>query len=187
MTGKRMSIQMKLSVISIAIAVALAGCQAGHQSVKSVGLDNTGFMRLWNTYEGCQTSLDLGEMRSYERILSQEMLSATRIAEPLIPLPTSIQRLVTEPKPRLSVDPKAMAAACTLYTGQAAVAIGRNDIAVEMFLSVISRHPQADYAYYVAQAKEGLAQVTVAGRSGAPQLVPVSLSGSSARPPTALR
>jgi hypothetical protein len=178
---------MKLSAIVIVVAVTLAGCQTAHQSMKSAGLDNSGFMRLWTTYESCQSSLDLGEMRGYERILSQEMQSATRIAEPLIPLPTAIQRLVTEPKPRLSVDPKAMAAACSLYTGQAALAIGRNDIAIEMFVSVLSRHPQADYAYYVAQAKEGLAQVAVAGRSGAPQLLPVSLSGSSAASPTVAR
>ncbi|MGH7229495.1 MAG: hypothetical protein ACREIH_09835 [Nitrospiraceae bacterium] len=66
---------------------------------------------------------------------------------------------MSKPRRRLAVDPIAMATACTLYTGQVALNAGRNDVAADMFLSVIQSQPEAESTYYVDQARLGLDQV----------------------------
>jgi len=52
-----------------------------------------------------------------------------------------------------------MATACTLYTGQVALNAGRNDVAADLFLSVIQSQPEAESTYYADQARLGLAQL----------------------------
>ena len=148
-----------LSIVSV--VVVLGGCQTTQPVAKSTALENTAFMRLWTTYRECRSSSDLNAMRGAARQLNQAATIRTSGRDFVLPLPKQIERLVSKPPTRLAVDPKAMAAACTLHAGQAAMEAGRNDVAAEMFRSVIDGHPQAEYAYYVEQARLGFAQVVI--------------------------
>ena len=146
----------------LALTLTLVACQGFPGIGQPQSLDNSGFMRLWATYSDCSTTSDLNVLQGYEQQLARNVAGSTLVAEALFSLPTAVQRLVTEPSPRLAVDPTAMVASCTLHTGREALAKGRYDLAVEMFRTVIDRHPQAEYAYYVSQAREGLASVSLA-------------------------
>ena len=155
---------MKQLLILVSAVMVLGGCQSVTAPVSSEGLDNAAFMRLWVTYKDCQSGMDtmnLDAMRASERQLDLVARNAILLHKPPLPLPRLVQRWVTEPKPRFAVDPGAMAAACTLYTGQAALQAGRKDVAVEMFRAVLVRHPDKQYAYYTELAREGLQQVSI--------------------------
>lgn len=151
---------MKKSLVALSLLLLMVGCQATKPFEKSAGLDNTMFMSLWGTYSQCQSSTDLDAMRGIVQQLHQAATVPTSGKDFVLPLPERFERLVSKPTPRLAVDPIAMATACSLYTGQVALNAGRNDVAADMFLSVIQRHPEAEYAYYVDQARLGLAQLS---------------------------
>jgi hypothetical protein len=74
-------------------------------------------------------------------------------------LPGKLERLVTTPSARLAVDLKAMSAACSLRAGQAAVEARRFDIARDLLHGIVDNHPQAEYAFYVIQAKAILSEI----------------------------
>lgn len=150
---------MKNSLILLSFVLLFGGCQATKPIERSAGLDNAMFMNLWGTYSQCQSSKDLDAMRGIVQQLNQAAKVPTVGNEFVLPLPERFERLVSKPPLRLAVDPIAMATACTLYTGQVAVNAGRNDVAADMFLSVIQSQPEAKSAYYVDQARLGLAQL----------------------------
>jgi ABC-type Fe3+-hydroxamate transport system substrate-binding protein len=149
---------MKRLLSIVSVLVVLAGCQTTQPVAKSTALENTAFMRLWTTYSECRSSTDLDAMRAAARQLNQAAITTTSDRDFVLPLPKQIERLVSKPPTRLAVDPKAMAASCTLHTGHAALNAGRNDVAAEMFRLVMDGHPQTEYAYYVEQARLGFAR-----------------------------
>jgi hypothetical protein len=70
-----------------------------------------------------------------------------------------------EPTTRFSVDPGAMAASCTLHTGQAAQKKGHLNVAREMFQLVVLRFPQSRYQYYASQARLSLEHLNAASHA----------------------
>lgn len=152
---------MKKGLLLFSLVVVLGGCQTTQPLGKVAAMDNAAFMNLWSTYSECQSSTDLDTMRVAAQQLNQAANISNSGRDFVLPLPERIERLVAKPPTRLAVDPKAMAAACTLYAGQAALNAGRNDVAAEMFSSVMNGHPQAEYAYYVHRARVGFAQVVI--------------------------
>ncbi|MCP9452176.1 MAG: hypothetical protein NNA23_05780 [Nitrospira sp.] len=79
----------------------------------------------------------------------------------MLPLPTKVRRLVSDPTNRLAVDVRAMAAACSLHAGQLALYEGRIEAARELFASVLSyQKTQKDLSpYYANRAKRFLAEL----------------------------
>ncbi|HKW87010.1 MAG TPA: hypothetical protein VJM82_08065 [Nitrospiraceae bacterium] len=134
-------------------------------------------MNLWRIYNHCRSSTDPDAMLTDSRRLSRAVGALTIGESVPVFLPEPIQDLISEPPSRLAVDPKAMAAACALYTGEAARTAGRNQMASEMFRSVMFTHSQAEYTYYVDQARLGLEQMeneTRPVRGASEQLLQVS-------------
>jgi hypothetical protein len=118
--------------------LSLAGCQTEFTLVDQAAREQA-FDRSWGFYQDCR-SADLAT------ILAQTPRWERMAAAPA--------RLPV----RLSVDPRALAAACAVRTGNLALEQGEKELAVELFSLVIERYPEADYAYYVAQAWAGLLQ-----------------------------
>jgi hypothetical protein len=160
------------TAVAVALVMILAGCQSGKPSVT-----NATFMGLWNTYDHCQSSGDLDTMRQDVTRLSEgSHHSAVKDDVIIRPLLKPIEAWITPPVPRLAADPRAMAASCSLRTGEAALAYGRPDIATEMFTSVIQNYPQPQYAYYVGEARNRLGQLdqlTQVSLSAIPTIVPL--------------
>jgi len=147
----------------LTLLIPLSGCDTSRQSSRSSPFDNGGFMELWSTYTHCFRSEDLDAMRMDAQRLSRAV-NTTDSAED--PIPTERN----EPVPlgpifRLSADPAAMAASCTLRAGEAAREMGRLNVAREMFHRVVINFPQPRYQYYVAQARLGLEQLDPASRA----------------------
>lgn len=166
----------------------LGGCQAiqpTRQADAPSVLDNGTFMTMWNTYTHCQARADLDEMRTDALRLNEAVHAPAASRGFVLPLPKRIERFVWTPAPRLAVDPVAMATACTLYTGQAALHAGRTEMAAEMFLSVLEHQREDKYAYYVNQARLGLDQIRGDSRpmvQSRQQVIQISSPPASANP-----
>lgn len=134
------------------VMISVAGCQTG-QPARTATIDNGNFMSLWSTYSHCQDSASV-------ELLREDALTLTHAANHshpqeafVLPLPGKIEKFVSAPAARFAVDVKAMAAACSLRAGSAAMQAGKLDLAKELLQTVLNYQPQTEYAYYTLQAK----------------------------------
>lgn len=149
-----------LRIIVVSILVSVAGFQTG-QTAQAAAIDNGSFMSLWSSYSHCQTTTDVNQ-------LTEDALTLTNAANHsgiqeqdsfVLPLPGKLEQFVPTPAARFAVDVKAMAAACSLRAGSAAVEAGKLDIAKDLLQTVLSYQPQSEYAYYALQAKALLSEI----------------------------
>ena len=154
----------------LGMVLLLSACQSIQLRDQPVGHEESVFNQLWGIYTHCRATSDPETSRQDAHRLGQ-----TPIVDqsPSALLPDSLRRLVSRPPLRLSVDPRAMAASCALHTGQTALAAGQSDLAGFMFHQIIRRYPEAEYAYYVDQARDGLSEALL-NSSTSPQLLLVS-------------
>lgn len=141
------------------ILLLTSGCQTG-TPVKPSGLDNSGFMTLWETYTHCKSTSDLSAARLDMGTLKEAALTNHGYEGFVLPMPVKLERLVTTPARRLSVDVRAMAASCSLHAGQVAMGQGRIDLAREAFTEVLTLHAQDEApSFYLARAQNFLAEI----------------------------
>jgi len=154
------------------LVAALAGCQSTQALMQSARPSDAEFMNLWGVYRECRTSPDLDTMRVDVRQLRHGAEQMTPRSNSALPLPDSIKRLVSKPPVRLSVDPRAMVADCALSTGHAALEAGRDEVAVEMFASILHTYSQSEYPYFVDQARLGLREVSLRAQAAVQKQAP---------------
>jgi len=142
----------------VGILVSVAGFQAG-QPVQAAAIDNGSFMSLWSSYSHCQATTDIDQLREDALTLTHAANRSLTQESFVLPLPDKLEKLVSTPAVRFSVDMKAMAAACSLRAGSAAVEAGNLDVAKDLLQSVLSYQPQSEYAYYTLQAKALLSKL----------------------------
>lgn len=145
-------------LILVGILISVTGCQTG-QPLQTAPIDNGNFMGLWNTYAHCQASTDNNQLRADALTLTNAVNQALTPMATTLPLPGKIEKLVPAPAARFAVDVKAMAAACSLRAGSAAMQAGYLDVAKDLLKTVLSYQPQSEYAYYNLQAKALLAEL----------------------------
>jgi hypothetical protein len=138
------------------LLVPLSGCDTSRQGSQPLS-DSSGLMDLWSTYTHCYGSADIDAIREDEQQLNQAantFYSAEESNSPEIDKPVP-----SRPTSRLSVDPAAMAVSCTLHAGQAAQAMGRLNVARDMFQMIVLCFPRSRYQYYRDHALQGLEQL----------------------------
>lgn len=133
------------------------------QSARPALSDNGRFMDMWNTYNHCYQSENLEAMRGDAQRLSRAV-GAINAPGDQIPPATEEPPPAGEPS-RLSVDPAAMAASCTLHAGQVAQETGHPFVAQEMFRMILANFPEPSYRYYTARARRGLERLGTASRA----------------------
>ena len=156
-----MTVSLKNQMIGGLIGVLLlaSGCQTG-APIQTSGLDNSRFMTLWETYTHCKSTSDLSATRLDMGTLKEAALTDHQYEGFVLPMPVKLERLVTAPAARLSVDVRAMAASCSLHAGQVAMGQGRVDLAREAFSEVLTLHAQDETSsFYLAQARNFLAEI----------------------------
>lgn len=142
----------------VSILISVAGCQTG-QPIKTTAIDNGSFMSLWNTYSHCQATSDIDQLRENALTLTNAANRSLTQEAFVLPLPGKLEKFVSTPAARFAVDMKAMAAACSLRAGSAAVAAGKLDVAKDLLETILNYHPQSEYAYYTLQAKALLSEL----------------------------
>jgi hypothetical protein len=147
-----------LRLIMVSILVSVAGFLTV-QPIQAAAIDNGSFMSLWSTYSHCQASTDLDQLRGDALTLTNSANRSLTQESFVLPLPGKFEQFVSTPAARFAVDVKAMAAACSLRAGYAAVEAGKLDIAKDLLQTVLSYQPQSEYAYYALQAKALLSEI----------------------------
>jgi hypothetical protein len=155
--GSFIAMKSKAFII-LTLSILAIGCQSG-QSLKQSGPDNGSFMGLWTVYSHCQTAKEFEELKHDAVVLNTSAKRTVSSDGFVLPLPGKLERLVTAPSARLAVDLKAMSAACSLRAGQAAVEARRFDIARDLLHGIVENNPQAEYSFYVLQAKAILSEI----------------------------
>ena len=142
----------------VGVLVSVAGLFTG-QPVQATTIDNGNFMSLWTTYSQCQATTDINQLREAAAILTNAANRSLTQESFVLPLPGKLEQFVSAPAARVAVDVKAMAAACSLRAGSAAVAAGKIDVAKDLLKTVLNYQPQSEYAYYSQQAKTLLSEL----------------------------
>ncbi len=147
-----------LPFILVSILVSVAGFQTG-QPVQAAAEDNGNFMSLWSSYSHCQATTDINQLREDALTLTNAANRSLTQEGFVLSLPGKLEQFLSPPAARFAVDVKAMAAACSLRAGSAAVAAGKLDVAKDLLQNVLSYQPQSEYAYYTLQAKALLSEL----------------------------
>lgn len=147
-----------LRFVLISLLISVAGFLTG-QPVQAAPIDNGNFMSLWNSYSHCQSTTDIDQLREDALTLTTAANGSLTQENFILPLPSKIEQLVTTPATRFAVDVKAMAAACSLRAGSAAVEAKKLALAKDLLQPILSYQPQSEYAYYALQAKALLSEL----------------------------
>ena len=147
-----------LRLIVMSVLISVAGLQTG-QPVQAAAIDNGSFMSLWSSYSHCQATTDIDQLREDALTLTNAANRSLTQESFIFPLPSKLEQFVSTPTARFAVDVKAMAAACSLRAGSAAVEAKKLDIAKDLLQTILSYQPQSEYAYYALQAKALLSEL----------------------------
>lgn len=142
----------------LSIPLLLIGCQSLSNFNSSNTPPSHSVMQLWNSYTQCQSNTDMNQAHAEALELNQAAAKANLLSPSPVPLPTVITKQVSEPISRLSVDPGALSASCSLHAGQLALNQGEKELAAEMFELVLEHQERGEYQFYRKKAKEGLLQ-----------------------------
>ena len=108
-------------------------------------------MSLWELYRDCRQSGNVETALSAARQLRQ---SADMQVVPASDLPGGLDGFVMKQPVRTTVDPKAMAASCTLQAAKVSLDAGRQQEAQQLLHAVMRNYPESEYAFYVQRAKD---------------------------------
>lgn len=177
--------EIKFVLFALGLVMLLEGCQGAPHVKTAAPMDNAAFMSALDIYRRCQVGTDVDIMRAEMLQLARAASAQESANNPPLPLPDFVKRMMAKPASRLAADPQAMAAACALSTGQAALRAERMTLAVEIFQTVLRTHSQPEYAYYADQARIGLNQVEHAVQfAGYPDSAPSVMTISTSAPRT---
>ena len=147
-----------LGLLAASVLLAVVGLQTA-QPAQAAAIDNGSFMSLWKSYSNCQATTDIDQMREDASILTNAANRSLSQEGFVLPLPGKLEQFVSTPSARFAVDVKAMAAACSLRAGSAAVGAGKIAMAKDLLQPILGYEPQSEYAYYALQAKTLLSEL----------------------------
>ena len=137
-------------VALLSAGLFLTGCQLFDSSTRQPAPRLASVMSMWELYRHCQSSGDVETVLSAAKQLQQ---SADTHVVPAPDVPKSLDRFVTRQPVRTTVDPKALAASCTLQAARTSLSAGREQEAEQLLYAVVLSYPESDYTFYVAQAR----------------------------------
>lgn len=139
-----------MKAVFLFLTILLSGCQLIQPSDRVSVSRPISVMSMWELYRHCQSSGDVETVLSAAKQLQQ---SADTHVVPTPDLPMTLDRFVTRQPVRTTVDPKALAASCTLQAARTSLSAGREQEAEQLLHAVVVSYPETDYTFYVAQAK----------------------------------
>ena len=150
------------------ISLSLVGCQSFQpKNPGELALKNHDFIGLWDTYNACQAGSDPKDMQRNLEILHSAPKPISLDDSP-IPIPQFIKKLTSTRNSRLAVDPRAMAASCSMYLAKVAQQANDWGTSLRTWQSIVTQYPEPQYAYYVSEATQAIEHFS--------SIIPASLS-----------
>lgn len=133
----------------------LTGCQSSSVLIRWDKPPSFPIMSLWDQYQQCLVATDLDKL-----VLMVEQLEQVMLTGPTPPAWLQSWGIHVKSQPlRTSVDPQALAAACTIRTATVMAEQDRLSEARALYQRVVSRYAEREWAYYHEHAKEALASL----------------------------
>ncbi len=148
----------------------IVGCQSFQPTNPGeLALHDDGFIGLWDTYNDCLNGSNTQSMQENLQALHSAPKPLSLDDSP-ISVPDFIKKLASTRNSRLAVDPRAMAASCSIRVAEVAQQSGDWETSILVFQDTVKNFPEPQYAFYVSKATQAIEQF-----SG---IVPVSLSSN---------
>ncbi len=162
--AKSLRILLGITIISLSVV----GCQSFQpKSPGELALKNHDFIGLWDSYNDCLTGSTTQEMQEHLSILYSAPKPISLDDSP-IPVPKFLKNLSSTRNSRLAVDPRAMAASCSIHLAEFAQQSADWDTSLRIWQSIIENYPEPQYAFYVSEASQAIEKFS--------SIRPVSLS-----------
>lgn len=126
------------------------------------------FLGLWDSYNYCMAGQNVQDLEANLSVLHSAPKPISLDESP-IPIPQFLKELSSTRGSRLAVDPRAMAASCSLHLAEVAIQVRDWETAFRTLRDLPVNYPEPQYAYYVSRATASLEQLSSLTR-------PVSLS-----------
>lgn len=155
------------------LALTLMGCQGFQPKFPGeLAMDAQDFLGIWDAYNLCMAGSDIREMQVNLQVLESAPKPISLDDSP-IPMPAFIKKLTSARSSRLAVDPRAMAASCSIHLAEVAQHSADWATAFHTFQSILNNYPEPQYSFYVIQAHQAIDQFS--------SIRPVSLPSKDAR------
>ena len=122
-------------------------------------MEDQEFLGIWDAYNLCIDGSDIQHMQANLSVLASAPKPISLDDSP-IPVPTFLKKLSTARASRLAVDPRAMAASCSIHLAEVAQLSSDWPTALRTFQEIIKDYPESQYAFYVSKANQALEQLT---------------------------
>ncbi|MEX2494388.1 MAG: hypothetical protein WD425_21825 [Nitrospirales bacterium] len=144
-------------VLAIAlISLNFVACQSFQPTNSGeLALENHDFMGLWDAYNFCQAGSNTVDMQKNLQVLHSAPTPISLNDSP-IPIPKFIKELTSMRNSRLAVDPRAMAASCSMHLARVAQQAQEWDISFRTWQAIVSQYPEPQYAFYVSEATRAI-------------------------------
>lgn len=130
-------------------------------------MEDHDFLGIWDAYNHCVDSADIQHMQANLDVLASAPKPISLDDSP-IPVPAFLKKWSTARGSRLAVDPRAMAASCSIHLAEVAQLSADWPTALRTFQEIMKNYPEPQYAFYVSKANQAMEQLTT--------VRPVSLS-----------
>jgi hypothetical protein len=138
------------------ISLSLVGCQSLQpKSPGELALENHDFMGLWDAYNFCQAGSNTADMQRNLQVLHSAPTPISLDDSP-IPIPEFIKELTSMRNSRLAVDPRAMAASCSIHLARIAQQAKDWDTSLRTWQAIVNQYPEPQYAFYVSEATRAI-------------------------------
>ncbi len=138
------------------LLLGMVGCQAFQpKNPGELALENHHFLGLWDAYNLCMTTSNIQEMKTNLVVLESAPKPISLDDSP-IPVPTFIKALTDSRSSRLAVDPRAMAASCSLHLAEVAQQTTDWRTAIQTFQTIVDQYPEPQYAFYSNKAHRAI-------------------------------
>lgn len=162
-------------LLTALLSIILAGCQGFQPKAQGeLAMEDQDFMGIWDAYNHCMTEYNIQHMQDSLHVLDSAPKPISLNDSP-IPVPKFLKKLSSARSSRLAVDPRAMAASCSIHLAEVAQQSADWHTALQAFQSIIKNYPEPQYAFYVTKANQAMEQfssVRPASLSSRDALVP---------------
>ncbi|HSF11141.1 MAG TPA: hypothetical protein VLA60_17140 [Nitrospirales bacterium] len=150
------------------LSITVIGCQGLQpKSTGELAMEDHDFLGIWDAYNHCVDSADIQHMQANLDVLASAPKPISLDDSP-IPVPAFLKKWSTARGSRLAVDPRAMAASCSIHLAEVAQLSADWPTALRTFQEIMKNYPEPQYAFYVSKANQAMEQLTT--------VRPVSLS-----------
>ncbi len=138
------------------ISLSLVGCHSLQpKNPGELALENHAFISLWDAYNYCLSGSNTQEIKKSLEVLNSAPKPISLDDSP-IPVPKFLKKLSSTRSSRLAVDPRAMAASCSIHLAELASQSADWDTALRTFQSIVKNYPEPQYAFYVSEASRAI-------------------------------